>query len=186
MNRERAAQRFEYYQRLSAAQQAAYRRSDAVGTVDLPLAEPLQALLAPLDQALLANDQRAVARASRLFTATLVSQLQAPPVKVRVLAVRPVDDGTELHGLYEPAEEDSPAVLRAWMRTAAQRKPVAFRSFVRTLLHEVVHHLDMTVMNLEPSFHTQGFFRREAHLARQLLGPRAAPAPPAQMDLFER
>jgi hypothetical protein len=58
------------------------------------------------------------------------------------------------------------------MRTAAQSKVVAFRTFLRTLLHELAHHLDVTLLGLEESFHTEGFFRRESSLMRQL-----APSP---------
>jgi hypothetical protein len=55
------------------------------------------------------------------------------------------------------------------MRTAAKRRTVAFRTFVRTLLHELCHHLDFELYNLPESFHTRGFFQRESSLTRQLL-----------------
>jgi hypothetical protein len=42
---------------------------------------------------------------------------------------------------------------------------VAFRTFLRTLLHEVCHHLDYTYLRLPDSFHTQGFFQRESSLS---------------------
>jgi hypothetical protein len=75
------------------------------------------------------------------------------------------------------------------MRTAAHGKIVSFRTFLRTLLHELVHHLDVTVFGLDDSFHTEGFFRRESSLVRQLLPPRTPPKkkppkPPKQMPLF--
>jgi hypothetical protein len=55
------------------------------------------------------------------------------------------------------------------MRTARQQRVVAFRTFLRTLLHEVGHHVDYTLLRLGDSFHTQGFYARESHLFHQLV-----------------
>jgi hypothetical protein len=55
------------------------------------------------------------------------------------------------------------------MRTAKQRRVVAFRTFLRTLLHEVGHHMDYALLGLRESFHTEGFYRRESSLFHQLV-----------------
>jgi len=47
---------------------------------------------------------------------------------------------------------------------------VAFKSFLRTIVHELLHHLDYEHFRLDDSFHTEGFFQRESSVARQLLG----------------
>ena len=60
-------------------------------------------------------------------------------------------------------------VVKVWMRTAQQRRVVAFRTFLRTLLHELCHHLDYVLLGLEDSFHTEGFFKRESSLFKQLV-----------------
>jgi hypothetical protein len=166
---------FPYYDRLSKAEKAAYRKSDA--KVDVPLSDRagLRALLPAIEAALTADDRKAVERATQALVRALVSDVGAPPVHVKVLAKRPADGGGELHGLYVSEDGEVP-VLRVWMRTHAHKKPVAFRTFVRTVLHEVGHHLDFTILDLEPSFHTEGFFRRESSMARQLLGPGRARA----------
>ena len=91
-------------------------------------------------------------------------------MRVRVLAVRPHAGWGELHGLYEAAAgRRTPPLITLWMRTAKQRRVVAFRTFLRTLLHEVGHHLDYTLLGLGESFHTQGFYQRESHLFHQLV-----------------
>jgi hypothetical protein len=64
------------------------------------------------------------------------------------------------------------------MRTARHRRVVAFRTFLRTLLHEAGHHLDYTYLKLAHSFHTEGFFKRESSLFYQLV-PSARPGPAA-------
>jgi hypothetical protein len=61
------------------------------------------------------------------------------------------------------------------MRTAQRRRVVAFRTFLRTLLHELGHHLDYSYLRLPDSFHTEGFYKRESSLMHQLLPPTKPP-----------
>ena len=63
-------------------------------------------------------------------------------------------------------------------RTAARRQVVAFRTFLRTLCHEICHHLDYEMYALEETFHTEGFYKRESSLANALLAQEAPGAPP--------
>jgi hypothetical protein len=58
------------------------------------------------------------------------------------------------------------------MRTAQRRQVVAFRSFLRTLLHEISHHLDYELFKLSESYHTEGFYKRESSLFHQLMSGR--------------
>jgi len=167
---------FPYYQRLSARRQKIYRRSDAIGEVEIPEAQGLRPLVEELRTALEAEDRRAVERASQSLALGICERLGVPRIGVKVLAARPSGNWGELHGLYDP--EKVPPLITLWMRTAAQRRVVAFRSFLRTLVHELLHHLDYEYFHLEETFHTEGFFRRESSVARQLLGEPATAAPP--------
>jgi hypothetical protein len=85
-----------------------------------------------------------------------------------VLSVRPSDDWGELHGLYLPEDEGQPAKIQVWMRTAKHKKVVAFKSFLRTLLHELCHHLDYEHFGFPETFHTEGFYSRESSLFKQI------------------
>ena len=67
------------------------------------------------------------------------------------------------------------------MRTARHRRVVAFRTFLRTLLHEIGHHVDYELLRLADSFHTEGFFKRESSLFRQLV-PEAGVDPPQDSE----
>jgi hypothetical protein len=179
--------RFPYYARLSNKEKEVYRRSDALTELRLPSVRELRALVPPVESALLADDRKAVEVASKALVDAVLVDLNAPPVITRVLAKRPKGkEGDELHGLYV-LEEGKMPVLRVWMRTAEKKKPVALKTFIRTVMHEVVHHLDFTVYDLDPSFHCEGFFKRESHLARQLLIDPAkslAVAPKGQLSLL--
>jgi hypothetical protein len=166
--------RFAYYGRLSRRDQAVYRRSDEVTAVALPDAAALAPAVERLGRALGADDAAEVAVASAEIAGRISRQLGAPAPAVQVLAVRPSEDWGELHGLYTQ-DADEVARIRVWMRTARRADVVAFRTFLRTLLHELCHHLDFEVLGLDPSFHTEGFFRRESSLVRQLAPPARRP-----------
>lgn len=161
--------RFAYYDRLSAARKRIYRRSDEIEALRLPDPAALRPLAAPLAAALKAEERAQVERLCGQIAAGMTSQLGAPPLRVAVLAVRPSSDWGELHGLYLPEDEGAPAVIKLWMRTAKNKRVVAFRSFLRTLLHELCHHFDYELFKLEETFHTEGFYKRESSLFYQLV-----------------
>jgi hypothetical protein len=163
---------FAYYARLSRRDRATYRKSDAVPSLPVPGVEALRPAVDALRSALEADEGARVARASFALCAGISGALGARPPELRILAVRPRAEHGELHGLYTPGEETP--CIRVWMRTARHARVVAFRTFLRTLLHELVHHLDLEVLGLEWSFHTEGFFQRESSLFHQLVPePRA-------------
>lgn len=193
---------FDYYERLSKKEKRIYDASDAVAVVPLQKLDEIRSAATALDAALKAEDRRAAAKASQALSDAICRDLEVTPAKVKVLSRRPSDDESTLHGLYV-REDDEVPVIRVWMRTSAHRRVVRFKTFLRTLLHEVLHHLDYEHLDLEDSFHTQGFFRRESSLVSQVLGtsrreprpqtavppsaaPVAAPARrPVQLGLFD-
>jgi hypothetical protein len=164
---------FPYYDRLSSRDKAIYRRSDEVGKVALPAPEAARPLVEDLRRALASEDRVSIEAAAGGLALALARQLDLPPVGLSVLAVRPSSGGGELHGLYTRDEGRTPRI-QLWMRTARHRRVVAFRTFLRTLLHEIGHHIDYEHLGLADSFHTEGFFRRESSLFRQLV-PEAEP-----------
>ena len=140
--------------------------------LDLPTPYRFRACILELERALASDDRAAVARATERLVGGLCQVFSVPRLSVRVLAVRPSRGGGELHGLYE-ATEGRRAVITVWMRTAKLKNVVAFRTFLRTVVHEVAHHLDYALLQLPDSFHTQGFYQRESGLTRALLEERA-------------
>lgn len=166
--------RFGYYDRLSPARQRIYRRSDEIGVLGLPPGLDLGGTVARIESALSGDDRVAVRRECQHLVDTLVAGYHVPAVQVRVLAARPADDYGELHGLYEPEPDRKPPRLTAWMRTAHRRQVVAFKTFLRTVVHELCHHLDYELFALEETFHTEGFYKRESSLVNALLAQQQA------------
>ncbi len=160
---------FSYFKKLSLANKRVYRRSDGIHVITVPDVEALRPLVPRLAAALAREDRERVEELCRDLAAGILRRLRLPAARVRVLAVRPSADWGELHGLYEPAEGRALAAITLWMRTAKQRRVVAFKAFLRTLLHELCHHLDYELYALPDSFHTEGFYKRESSLFHQLV-----------------
>jgi hypothetical protein len=160
---------FSYYKKLSAAGKRTYRTSDEIQAVPLHDTEALRPLMRRLASALEQENREQTEEICKTLTSGMSNRLGVPPLRVKVLAVRPSAEWGELHGLYELAEGRASAVISLWMRTAKHKRVVAFRSFLRTLLHEFCHHLDYHLYHLPDSFHTEGFYKRESSLFHQLV-----------------
>lgn len=159
---------FGYYDRLSEPDRAAYRASDSVRAIRLHEPATLAPLATAVRESLPSEDPVRVTLAVQALCDGLAERLGIMPVETDVLAVRPRSAWAELHGLYT-REEGSLPHLYVWMRTARHARVVAFRTFLRTVLHELCHHLDVELLRLPRSFHTEGFFKRESSLFHQLV-----------------
>ena len=166
---------FAYYDRLSPARKEIYRQSDAIATLDLPAGLDVGSRVICIRDGLLRAHRPTVQNNAQALINALVDGFIVPPVDVRVLAVRPSDVEGELHGLYEPDEEIPVARVSVWMRTAQKKQVVAFKSFLRTLVHEFLHHLDYEHFKLPETFHTEGFYKRESSLTNALMSAGAGP-----------
>jgi hypothetical protein len=160
---------YAYYAKLKAKDKAIYRRSDEIAKLTLPPDSAFPPLVRLLEQALESEQRAAIERAAQAVSDAVLGSLGVPLLRIKVLTKRPSTSTSELHGLYEPAERRTPALITVWMRTAYHKRVVAFRTFLRTLLHELCHHLDYELLKLEDSFHTEGFFKRESSLFSQLV-----------------
>jgi hypothetical protein len=167
---------FAYYKNLSRAQQAIYRKSDSIVDVRLPRPADLHPLVAALEAALASQDRGATQAATERLVRGLTDAMGTGSVRVEVLAARPHARWGELHGLYTVTRGQRPTI-QLWMRTAKQKRVVAFRTYLRTLLHEVGHHVDYTLLGLADSFHTEGFYKRESSLFHQLVPERTVTMP---------
>ena len=160
--------------RLTPFQKQIYDRSTTTTAIELDPTPQLYAAVKTLPVALAAAQQSRVATLSQTIVNHICSRLGVRTVQVRVHGIRPSNCRGELHGLYTQysggSKNDS---IQVWVRTAKRQQTVAFRTFLRTLLHEVCHHLDYTYFHFRESYHTEGFFQRESSLFRTLLAPPA-------------
>ncbi len=159
--------------RLTRAQQRTYDRSDAVASIPLHGSARLYAIVDALPAALASGDAAQVQHVAQAVCTELTRLLRVPPLRVLVSGTRPSNPRGELHGLYTPRAGGA-ATIKVWMMTAKRGQIVAFKTFLRTLLHEICHHLDYALLGLDESFHTDGFYKRESSLFYRVGGPAAA------------
>lgn len=159
--------KFAYYYQLSKKDQMIYDRSDEITKVNLKGKEFFKSLLMALEEALHRQEKEKVQKVSQEIVNRVCHAFRSKSARVKVLAVRPSNQAGELHGLYERYEER--AEIKVWMRTVQKKQVVQLKTFLRTLLHEVLHHLDYEVLQLADSFHTKGFYRRESSLFKQVM-----------------
>jgi hypothetical protein len=163
-----AGKKYSYYRKLSAAQKRVYDKSDSVPALELPQADRFRSCIADLGRALEKEDKSAAQAAAQRMVSGLCEVFGVERAAIKVLAKRPSKSWGELHGLYE-REEGQTDLITVWMRTAERKQVVAFKTFLRTIIHEFMHHLDYVLLELDDSFHTEGFFRRESSLVKQLI-----------------
>ena len=160
---------FAYYAKLSPSRQRIYRQSDAIAVLELPAGVSAGARVARIRAGLAHEDRAGVQEACQGLIDALVAGYRVQKIRVRVLAQRSADEIGELQGLYEPDDAPKPARITVWMRTAARKDVVAFKTFLRTLIHELCHHLDYELYKMPETFHTEGFYKRESTLVNALL-----------------
>jgi hypothetical protein len=159
--------RFPYYENLSRDERRIYDASDAVRAFRLHQPARFAPAVEAIRSALVRGEREEVERATQALVDALTGEFQAPGIDLRVWRTRPSNARSELHGLYTHNPGRRPRI-EVWMRTARHGRVVAFRTYLRTVVHELCHHLDFAKLGFEWSFHTRGFFQRESSLVNQL------------------
>lgn len=153
-----------WYRRLPPSLQRVAAASDQVSSLPLRPGPALVEAVSLLPAALRSEQVAVVEGVAQRIADGVCRALGVSPLRVRVDGQRPHDKRGELHGLYLPANGIGRDRITLWMRTAKRGQVVAYRTFLRTLLHELCHHLDYTYLHLKDSLHTQGFYQRESSL----------------------
>ena len=155
--------------------QRCYLKSDSIASfegfaADVEAHNRLDKLLIALEGGTL----RSVHDCASALMSELCRAFGVPAIRVEVRGVRPHNARGELHGLFRLSR---PPEILLWMRTARRHEVVKPRTFLRTLLHELCHYLDYSLLKLEDSYHTMGFFKRESFLVRSLIDTGKKPKP---------
>ena len=141
-----------------------FAESDALATLALPGDDGLPVLSRAIETAMKSGKTTVVRQACAGFAAAASGFYGVRTPGIRVLASRPirVREGwaTELFGDYDPEI----LLIRLWMRTAVQKRVTSFGTFLSTLCHEFIHHLDCQSFKFSDTPHTRGFYVRTAML----------------------
>ncbi len=161
--------KFSYYNHLSKKNKATYLKSESINLIEINSVLPLRRCLQGINVALKNENKERVELLSQHLTNKLCNNLLIKALKVKVLSVRPKNRHSELYGMYEPSFSRAKSMLTIWMRTSTKKQPVRFKTFLRTLMHELCHHYDYEHLGFSDSFHTIGFFNRESSLYKQVI-----------------
>lgn len=170
--------------RLKPAQQREYDRSNQVTAIPVRVSVRMRRAVELLEESLIREDRLRTERIAQVICDEICAALRVSSARVQVEGVRRSNRRGELHGLFTSGP-DRRARIQVWMFTAKRHQVVAFKTFLRTLLHEVCHHLDYALLRLRESLHTDGFFQRESSLVRQLMRP-VAVATVSDLDVSTR
>jgi hypothetical protein len=177
-----------YFYRLSARAQRTYLKGNSIERLDLIPSPSAFSLIGALMRALEFGAPTPVERASQALVDELCRLLGVRTVRIEVRNVRPRSTVSELHGIFYPrgsgrrpvattvrtmtaAPRPGEPLIVLWMRTAQRHDVVKPKTFLRTLMHELCHYLDYSLLKLDDSFHNSGFFKRESFLVRTLYRP---------------
>ena len=166
-----------FFYRLPPHAQRCYLESDSITRYQFVPDASVAKSVAGLTRVLAKGNPADTELAARAVASEMCRLASVPGLAVDVREVRPKNTREELHGLFYPADPrrgTRPRIV-LWMRTAARREVVKPRTFVRTLMHELVHYFDYSVLKLDDSFHTHGFFARESFLVRSTIAPQDPP-----------
>lgn len=117
---------------------------------------------------------------SRELLDRLAAELSVPPVTLRFLNTpqkHRMKGGRLTYKEYAYYEPDGRITI--YNVTAVRRQYLAARSYLDTLVHEFLHHLDIHLLGLEHTFHTRGFYSRLADFMAKLMPHRVG-----QLELF--
>lgn len=59
-------------------------------------------------------------------------------------------------------------IITIYNLTSVKKQIVSIKTFAGTLLHEFIHHYDITYLKLDKSLHTAGFYKRISDLEKKL------------------
>jgi hypothetical protein len=99
----------------------------------------------------------------------LASELRVPPVKLRFKnepQKHRRKNGRLTYKEYAYYEPDG--TITIFNITAVRKQYLAAKSYLDTLIHEFLHHLDYELLGLQHTYHTRGFYSRLGDLMTKL------------------
>jgi len=161
---------------MSAAAERDYRRSNLILQIDyVPSPETRRAAMQVLE---IDPEQREGPSVELLER--MGRELKVPPVHLKFLnkpQKHRKKNGRLTYKEYAHYHPDHGITI--YNKTAVREQYLAAKSYLDTLVHEFLHHLDYELLKLTHTYHTKGFYSRLGDLMLKLQDGR-----PAQIELF--
>ena len=155
--------------KFSLVEQQDYADSNAKTEVDFKITPSMRRKVGDLAVWLAEGDQSRVKETTQMVLDLLCDAAEISPTKLKLkdTADSRIKGDKLIMKLYGTCEPDG--TITVAFRTAVRHKVFAFKTFLRTVIHEYVHWYDHRKLNLGASFHTSGFYQRVRDLYTQLL-----------------
>jgi hypothetical protein len=163
MGRETTTAGEHFMRSASALKRSSYRKSQALEAPGFTLNAHCLETARTLHDAMNDHDELAISRASQQFVTALCKASRVPDKIVTVAGKRQQRGRGEIHGLCEMNGR-----ITIYLYTAKRGLMVAFKTYLKTLIHEFMHHYDWKGLKIQ-SMHTAGFYKRVNHVYKHVL-----------------
>ena len=148
-----------------------FEASDVLKEIQVPASEDLLPLARAVARASEAESIPDLERACLEFLNLVSGFYEVSTPALRLLGPRPHKTyegrlSSELFGDYDLNNQG----IRLWTRTPMTKKWTSARTLLSTICHELMHHVDVTLLNFKNTYHTVGFYERSHRLYLATIG----------------
>ena len=142
-----------------------FEASDATKDIRVPASLDLLPFTQAFTRASEAESMAELKSACLAFLNFVSEFYEVSTPELRLLGPRPHKTyegrlSSELFGDYQLNDQS----IRLWTRTPMMKKWASPGTIISTLCHELMHHLDVTLMDFKNTYHTVGFYERSHRL----------------------
>ncbi len=108
---------------------------------------------------------------SNELTSNLVNLYNLPKIKIHTGGKRIANQNRQVLGVHRTRDQGKKAQrssISVFSRTAKRQQYVKPKTFLRTIVHELIHHYDRYELKLAHEYHTRGFYQRVTTIYNQL------------------
>ncbi|MHA2073119.1 MAG: hypothetical protein ACW97X_00705 [Candidatus Hodarchaeales archaeon] len=155
------------------AQKSDYNVSNTSSIEPVPddLLLQVQLIIKRLAAALAESNDNEINQSSNELVSNLTSLYHLPKIKIHTGGKRIANQNRQILGVHRTRDQGKKtqrSSISVFSRTAKRQQYVKPKTFLRTLVHEFIHHFDRYELKLGHEYHTKGFYQRVTTIYNQL------------------
>ena len=131
----------------------------------------VQLIIKRLASALAESNDNEIKQSSNELISNLASLYHLPKIKIYTGGKRIANQNRQILGIHRTRDQGGKtqrSSISVFSRTAKRQQYVKPKTFLRTLVHEFIHHYDRYNLKLTYEYHTRGFYQRVTTIYNQL------------------
>lgn len=124
-----------------------------------------------LAAALAGSNDNEINQKSNELISNLTNLYHLPKIKIYTGGKRIANQNRQILGVHRTRDQGKKtqrSSISVYSRTAKRHQYVKPKTFIRTLVHELIHHYDRYELKLTHEYHTRGFYKRVTTIYNQL------------------